>query len=139
MWHHKLGHLNYQSLHKLVANHMAIGIPYIPMHKEVCKSCQFGKQIRLRFSIASQNRVSKPLQFLHVDLCELLPTQSLNGSKYFMVIMDDFNHYIWVRFLWEKFQAFECFKTFKLMVELQLGIKIEVVWSDHNFSDNFNN
>jgi len=45
--------------------------------------------------------------------------------------MDDFSRYIWVRFLQKKSQAFECFRTFKLMRELQLGIKIEVVWSDH--------
>lgn len=57
IWHHKLGHLNHQSLHKLVINHMAIGISYIPMHEEVCKSCQFGKKIKLGFSIASQNRM----------------------------------------------------------------------------------
>jgi hypothetical protein len=38
LWRHRLGHLNYQNLHNLIANHLAIRIPYIPMHHEVYNS-----------------------------------------------------------------------------------------------------
>jgi hypothetical protein len=52
--------------------------------------------------------------------------------------MDDFSCYIWVKFLQEKIQGFECFKTYKLMVKLQLGTNIEIVEKNY-FLDNSNN
>ena len=37
-----------------------------------------------------------------------------------MVIVDDYSCFIWVQFLRKKSEAFEKFKVFKTMIELQL-------------------
>ncbi len=92
LWHHKLGHFNYRSLHNLITNHMDIQIPYIPMHKEVCKSCQFEKQIRTWFLLASQNQTSKPLQLLHVVfvdhfLLSLWVVQDISWSLWMILVV----------------------------------------------------
>jgi hypothetical protein len=39
-WHCRLAHLNWQSLHNLSSSGNVKGLPYIPVHTEVCSSCQ---------------------------------------------------------------------------------------------------
>ncbi len=92
LWHHKLGHFNYQSLHNFIANHMDIQIPSIPMHKEFCKSCQFGKQIRAWFPATNQNWMSKPLRLLHVVfadhfLLSLWMVQDFSSSSWMTLVV----------------------------------------------------
>ena len=78
-WHHRLGHISYDRLHELSAKGLATGLPYIPIHREICDQCQTGKQTRESFPHQSLSRASHPLQLLHVDLCSPLPVTSLGG------------------------------------------------------------
>ena len=55
---------------------------------------------------------------------------SLGGSSFFLVIIDDFSRYIWVRFLRHKSEAIEKFKIFKTMIELQTCQHICAIQSD---------
>lgn len=71
-----------------------------------------------------------PLELLHIDLCMPLLVASLCGSEYLMIIVDDFNCYIWILFLPKKTHAFETFKTFKTIIELQIKHCICVIQSD---------
>jgi len=130
LWHHRLGHIGYDRLHDLTARNMVTGIPYIPKYNEVCSQCQVGKQTREGFLQHSTSRASEPLQLLHIDLCGPFPIPSQGGSEYFLVIVDDYSRYIWVRFLRHKSNAFAKFKVFKTMIELQLGRRIKTVGSD---------
>ncbi len=70
----QIGPSQLSSIHKFAINHMVTGIPYIPMHEEVCKSYQFGKQIKLKFSIASQK--------LSVKAIVILARRSLQITSY---------------------------------------------------------
>jgi hypothetical protein len=76
LWHHRLGHLSFQGLHQMSASGIVIGLPYLPIIREVCSGCQFGRQARESFPLQSLNRASKPLQLLHTDLCGPMQTMS---------------------------------------------------------------
>ncbi|CAL8152332.1 unnamed protein product [Prunus armeniaca] len=52
------------------------------------------------------------------------------STKYFMLIIDDFTRMIWLYFLRNKYEAFNCFKKFKSMTELQSGHKVKCLRSD---------
>ena len=42
---------------------------------------------------------SRPLELLHIDLFGLVSTVSIYGSKYGMVLVDDYSTWSWVKFL----------------------------------------
>lgn len=73
---------------------------------------------------------SKPLELVHVDLCEM-DVRSLGGAKYFLLFKDDFSHYRTVYFLKSKEEAFEKLKNFVKLVENQFYSKVKRLMSDH--------
>ena len=71
LWHKRLGHLNYQSLHTFSRQGLVTGLPPLQHVNTTCEACILGKQHihpipRQRFSQASQ-----PLELIHFDLCGL--------------------------------------------------------------------
>ena len=56
---------------------------------------------------------------------------SLNGSQYFMTIVDDFSRRVWVYFLKHKNEAFAKFKEQKVLVETQTGTKVKKLRTDN--------
>lgn len=63
-----------------------------------------------------------------------MQTLSLNGSKYFLIFVDDFTRMTWVYFLKEKSNAFFFFffKQFKVLVENQCGCFILTLRTDRD-------
>ena len=51
--------------------------------------------------------------------------ESLGGGKYFMSIIDDFSKKVWIYILKTKDEAFQKFKQWKKMVEVQTGKKLK--------------
>ena len=60
---------------------------------------------------------SRLLEVLHVDLMRPTSTESMDGKRYIMVVVDDFSRYYWVEFLREKSEA--CDKMEMLCKRLQ--------------------
>jgi len=46
------------------------------------------------------------LELLHIDLFGSVNTASLYGSKYGLIIVDDYNRWTWVKFLRSKDNAY---------------------------------
>jgi hypothetical protein len=61
LWHYRLGHLNFEALHKLSQQKTVKGLPTLPKLKIVCETCQKGKQTRKKF-FKSLTTTSRPLQ-----------------------------------------------------------------------------
>ncbi|KAM1699812.1 hypothetical protein ACFX2K_031115 [Malus domestica] len=131
-WHRRLGHLNFRGLQQLSEKNMVHGLPYLEEIKDVCQGCQFGKQHRDWFPKKQSWRANCPLELIHVDLCGPMQNASLAGNKYFMLLIDDCTRMIWVYFLRYKYDAFNYFKRFKSMVELQSGFKVKSLRSDRD-------
>lgn len=64
------------------------------------------------------------------DVCGPMKNPSLDGSRYFLLFVDDYTHMCWVYFLKQKAETFLMFKKFKVMVETQSGCKIKILRSD---------
>eukprot|EP01018_Ginkgo_biloba_P029520 Gb_22659 [translate_table: standard] len=96
---------------------MVIGLLNIQHEKYLCEDFMYGKQHRYPFEKQGDWRDRKPLELIHSDLCNLMQTLSLGGSRYFLSLIDDFSRKIWVYFLKNKFEVFEKFQNFKVMVE----------------------
>ena len=59
-----------------------------------------------------------------------MQTPSLTGNVYFMSFIDDYSRKTWVYLLKQKSQAFDVFKSFKVMAEKESNKFIKVLRSD---------
>jgi hypothetical protein len=77
---------------------------------DFCHACQLDKHTRLPFS-SSSSRVEKTFDLLHLDLWTS-PVISVSGSKYYLIILDDFTHYLWTFPLKQKSDTFTTLSNF---------------------------
>ncbi|GJY49071.1 retrovirus-related pol polyprotein from transposon TNT 1-94 [Tanacetum coccineum] len=107
---------------------MVSGLPMIKSLEKTQEGCMVGKQAKQSFLTGKSKRV---LELIHADLCGSMRTESLAGSKYFMLLTNDFDRMSWAYFLKYKSESFDCFKKFKALVENQSGKSIKVLQTDH--------
>jgi hypothetical protein len=89
MWHHRLGHPGPDTLSSLSRSSF---IQCTSKKHDFCHAYQLGKHTRLPFC-SSSHHVQHPFDLIHLDLWTS-PTISVSGSKYYLVILDDFTHYL---------------------------------------------
>jgi hypothetical protein len=66
---------------------------------------------------------------VHIDLCGPLPN-SLGGNRYFLIIVDEHTHYLWVEIVSKKSDSFSRLKKWKLEVEHETDLKLQYLKSD---------
>ena len=100
LWHRRLSHLNFKDINKLVTGGHVRGLPLLKYDREhLCAACEMGKQSRQSHPSIINTKVVEPLELLHIDLCGPSSIESIGGSKYILVIVDDFSRFTWVFFL----------------------------------------
>ncbi|MBW0505353.1 hypothetical protein O181_045068 [Austropuccinia psidii MF-1] len=119
IWHHRLGHPSNQAIKTL-------GLP--PFYG-VCKICLMGKSTLLPFS-GSFDKVTQPLECIHIDLVGLITPQSNSGYRYFLMIVNQFTAFKFVRFLKTKDEAFNEFLEWKIYAENFHSLKIRKLVSN---------
>ena len=126
IWHARLGHVNYKSIKKL----MNMGLlPKFVCPSEKCQVCVESKFSKPPFH-SVDNRLSKPLDLIHTDICDMKLIPSRGGNKYFITFIDDCSRYCYVYLLSSKDKAVNAFKSYKAEVETQLNKKIKIIRSD---------
>ena len=89
MWHNRLGHRDFRAVGAM----LNLSVPRI---LPVCAACQQGK-MKASPHPRVLERASKPFELVHADHVPL-DGISFGGSKYMLIIMDDFTRYVWVYF-----------------------------------------
>ncbi|XP_043470934.1 uncharacterized protein LOC122504102 [Leptopilina heterotoma] len=126
-WHKKLAHINFDQVRKILKMH---DIDYKEELNSVCIDCLAGKQHRLSFP-RSESRAKISGELIHMDLCGPFEVPSLGGSRYFLLLKDDFSGYRHVYFVKNKSEVKEKVCNFFQLVENQTGNKIITVRSDN--------
>nr|GEX48089.1 hypothetical protein [Tanacetum cinerariifolium] len=76
------------------------GLPRLKFEKDhLCSAFQLGKSKKYAHKPKTVNTIMEVLHTLHMDLCEPMRVQSINGKKYILVIIDDYSRFTWVKFL----------------------------------------
>lgn len=109
---------------------MVNGLPKLEKTSIVCEGCMLEKQHRDSFPSEPTRRAKFPMELVHTDIYGPMQTESISGNKYFLLFTDDCARMSWVYFIRNKLSAFECFKKFKAMPELQCGYKVKCLRSD---------
>ncbi|KAL8152123.1 hypothetical protein V2J09_021931 [Rumex salicifolius] len=71
-----------------------------------------------------------PFDLIHCDLWTS-PVMSVSGYKYYLVIIDDFSHYIWCFPLKYKYDTAAYLKQFHAYVQTQFPLKLKSIQCDH--------
>lgn len=95
----------------------------------VCHACQLGRHVRLPFA-TSVTRASSNFELIHCDLWTS-PVIRVSGFKYYLVILDDCSHYVWIYPLRFKSNTFSTLSHFFAYVKTQCSTTILNVQCDN--------
>jgi transposase InsO family protein len=132
LWHHQLAHVGMKNLHKLLKGEHILGLTNVHFEKDkVCSACQAGKQVGTHHPHKNIITTDRPLELLHMDLFGPIAYISIGGSKYCLVIVDDYSRFTWVFFLQEKSQTQETLKGFLRRAQNEFRLRIKKIRSDN--------
>jgi transposase InsO family protein len=121
-----------KNLHKLIKRDHILGLKNVHFEKDrICSACQAGKQVRVHHLHKNIMMTERPLELLHMDLFGPIAYISISGSKYCLVIMDDYSRFTWVFFLQEKSQTQEILKRLLRRAQNEFGLRIKKIRSDN--------
>jgi hypothetical protein len=125
-WHRRLGHPGPDALSSLSRSSF---IQCTSKKHDFCHACQLGKQTRLPFC-SSSHRAEHPFDLIYLYLWTS-PVVSLLSSKYYLIILDDFTHYLWTFPLKLKSDTFTTLSNFFAYVSTQFGRIVKAIQCDN--------
>jgi transposase InsO family protein len=127
LWHRRLAHVGMKNLHKLLKKE------HVCFEKnKPCAACQAGKQVGSTHHSKNVTTTSRPLELLHMDLFGPVAYLSIGGSKYGLVLVDDFSRFTWVFFfLQDKSETQGTLKRFLRRAQNEFELKAKKIRSDN--------
>jgi hypothetical protein len=125
-WHRRLGHPGPDALSSLSRSSF---IQCTSKKHDFCHACQLGKHTKLPFC-SSSHRAEHPFDLIHLDLWTS-PVVNVSGSKYYLVILDDYTHYLWTFPLKLKSDTFTTLSYFFAYVSTQFGRTVKAIQCDN--------
>ena len=97
----------------------------------VCSACVAGKQLKKSHPLKNIVTTSRPLELLHLDLFGPSHYDTLGGSKYGLVIVDDYSKYSWVFLLKSKDETYREFIVFAKKAQRMYESEIKAIRTDN--------
>jgi transposase InsO family protein len=117
---------------KLLKGEHVIGLTNVTFEKDrPCAACQAGKQVGSSHHAKNVMTTSRPLELLHMDLFGPVAYLSIGGSKYGLVIVDDFSRFTWVFFSQDKSETQGTLKRFLRRAQNEFELKVKKIRSDN--------
>ena len=90
-WHQHLRHLNVAAIHNLACKHSTgVDLDEDAAYGADCMACIQGKQHKPSFK-TGRTCVSHLRDLIHMDLAGPIEMMSINGKKYFLIIIDEYS------------------------------------------------
>ena len=124
LWHKRMGHISRQRKERLIKDEILLDLDF--SYFDTCVDCIKGK-LTTKISNAKADRCTKLLGVIHTDICGSFTPNDMGGHIYFIMFIDDYSSYGFVKLIHEKPDSLE---DFKAKVELQQVKNIKVVHSD---------
>ena len=75
-------------------------------------------------------RAKDALELVHGDLCGPITPATIDGRRYFLLLMDDCSRCMWLQLLTSKDEVVAVIKKFKMRAEAESGKKLRVLRTD---------
>ena len=130
LWHHNPGHpssrIPYSAL-KNVFSSLSLSM------NEFCSSCEYCLSVKMhRFHLNKTPLITTSvLEIVYSDVWGPSPITSLLGFNYYVIFVDNYNHFTWLILLKHKSEVLSMFKHFKSMVETQHNSKLKILRTDN--------
>jgi hypothetical protein len=129
LWHMSMVHIHFGALGHL--REVVTGLPKIITERhDPCKGCALRKYAQKPFP-SSEHGSKGVLDLIHSDVCGPMSVESVSGSRYFVLFIDDYSRKTCIYFLKTKDEVFGRFQEFRALVENHTGRKIWVLRSDN--------
>jgi transposase InsO family protein len=104
--------------------------PHLPKIDFTCNTCDISKAHKEPF-LGNFPTPTRPLEYLHVDLCGPISNPSVSGHRYFLRAVDGFSHFVWIRFLAFKSDVNKTLRELFLKIENESNNSIVNLVSDN--------
>jgi hypothetical protein len=122
LWHARLGHPGDSQLHQILCSFDF----HCSKDTHTCDACRLGKNVRVH-----SNKVATfPFTLLH---CDVWTSPVVNNSrfKYYLVILDDFTHFVWSFPLRHKSDVLATLISFHAFVQTQFNCPIACIQTNN--------
>jgi hypothetical protein len=126
-WHRRLGHPGPDVMTKFSST--LVSSCNRGHFEGLCHACQLGRHTCLPFP-TSFYRAEQAFDLVHCDLWTS-PVLSLSGYKYYLVILDDFSHFLWTFPVRLKSDTFPTLTHFFTWVSTQFRLPIRALQCDN--------
>ena len=113
LWHRRLEHIFKERITRLVKDGVLHTLDFVDF--DTCVDCIKDKQTNV--STKGAKRSLETLEIIHIDLCGPFTPPCLNSQRYFISFIDDHTRYMYFYLLFEKAEALDAFKVYKVEVE----------------------
>nr|GEV09183.1 retrovirus-related Pol polyprotein from transposon TNT 1-94 [Tanacetum cinerariifolium] len=132
LWHRHLSHLNFGGINHLSRQGLVRGLPKLKLEKDhLCSACAMGKSKKKSHKPKSEDTNQEKLYLLHMNLCEPMRVESVNGKKYILVIVDDYSRFTWVKCLRSKDEASDFIIKFLKTIQVRLKVPVRRIRTDN--------
>ncbi|XP_075087592.1 uncharacterized protein LOC142169605 [Nicotiana tabacum] len=128
IWHQRLGHVPFNRMKSIYF----LSGKILSKQTFFCDVCPMARQQRLSFSDSSIHS-STPFQLVHIDIWGPYNTQTYNGFRYFLTLVDDFSRVTWTHLLSCKSNALSVLKAFHAMVKVYFHSTVQSFRSDNAY------
>ena len=126
-WHECLAHQNVRQVKTFLKNNE---VQVTNDKNFYCEPCQVGKMHKLPYK-QSETKTDRVNELIHADLCGPMEVESIGGSRYFLLVKDDYSHFRKVFFLKNKSEVKDCFVKFLKFAYCATGNKIKTLRTDN--------
>ncbi|GKE87166.1 retrovirus-related pol polyprotein from transposon TNT 1-94 [Tanacetum coccineum] len=120
--------LDFGTINDLSRKDLVRGLPRLKFEKDhLCSAYQLGKSKKHTHTPKAKNTNLEVLNTLHMDLCEPVRVQTINGKKYILVIVVDYSRFTWVKFLKLKDETPEVVIKFLKQIQIDLNKTVRYI------------
>jgi hypothetical protein len=98
--------------------------------ERICEACLSGKHRRTPFPHQNLWRAAEPLELVHGEICGPISSVTPSGNRYFFLLVDDYNRYMWIVLLPTKDGAPAAIKNVQAATEWKSGKKLRALRTD---------